>query len=307
MLAAPLPTPNPIHPMKIHSAIDEIVAGRDHGAQEQPTRYRLVMTFFGIYGRPAGKVIPVAATVRLLADLESEPSSIRSSISRLKAKGVLISKKTASGNGYALSEALEPHMLAGDERIFSPRPMALSDDWLLVSFSVPESERHKRHRLRAGLSRIGFGTVGAGLCIGPARLQDELAEYIREHDLWDYVEFFVCQPSGLGDLQSKVARWWDLDELGLEYQSFVDSFQAECGRWQAHVRNGTASPKEAFKLYIAIVTHWRRLPFLDPGLPPELLPSNWIGITARKVFNDLHRLLSPLATQHFEQVMSEYR
>ena len=198
-------------------------------------------------------------------------------------------------------------MLAGDERIFASRPMAVSDDWLLVSFSVPESERHKRHKLRVGLARIGFGTVGAGLCIGPARLQEELAEYIREHDLWEYVELFVCQPSGLGDMQSKVARWWNLDALGGEYQAFVDLFLPECSRWQNHVRKGTASPKEAFRLYVSMVTHWRRLPFLDPGLPPELLPGNWIGITARKVFNDLHRVLGPLSTQYYEQVVDEYR
>ena len=185
--------------MNTSIAIDEIIAGREHGSHEQPTHYRYIFTFFGIYGRPAGKVIPVAAVVRLLAELDCEPSSVRSSISRLKSKGVLVSSKTASGNGYALSESLEPHMQVGDDRIFSPRPIGISDSWLLVSFSVPESERKNRHMLRVGLARIGFGIVGPGLYIGPARLEADVVEYIREHQLWEYVELFVCQPSGLGD------------------------------------------------------------------------------------------------------------
>lgn len=292
--------------MKSSIAIDEIIAGREQGSHEQPTHYRLVMTFFGVYGRPAGKAIPIAAAVRLLSELEYEPSSVRSSISRLKTKGVLTSKKTASGNGYALSESLEPHMLVGDERIFSSRPMGIGDSWLLVSFSVPESERQNRHKIRVGLARMGFGTVGSGLYIGPARMQEETVEYIREHNLWDYVEMFVSQPSGLGDLQAKVSRWWNLEALDHDYQAFVEAYQSESSRWQLLVREGKATAKDAFKVYLPMLTSWRRLPFIDPGLPLELLPRNWIGITARKVFNDLHRLLGPLSAQHFNQVMAEY-
>jgi phenylacetic acid degradation operon negative regulatory protein len=134
----------------------------------------------------------------------------------------------------------------------------------------------------------------------------EVVEYIREHQFWAYVELFVCQPSGLGDLQAKVSRWWDLDSLGREYQGFVDSYQPATSNWQSNLRKGSATASEAFKLYVPMVTHWRRLPYLDPGLPLELLPANWIGIAARKVFSDLHRLLSPLAAQHFNQVLSEY-
>lgn len=292
--------------MKAPIAIDEFIAGRERGSHEQPTHYRHVLTFFGIYGRPAGRAMPIAAVVKLLAELDLEPSSVRSSISRLKAKGVLVSQKTARGSGYALAEGLEPHMRAGDERIFSPRPMGVEDAWLLVSYSVPESERQHRHKIRAGLSRMGFGTVVAGLSIGPARLQSDAVEYIREHQLWDYVELFVCQPSAYGDLRAKVSRWWDLDSLGREYQDFAARYQPDVDRCQAYLREGTVTARDAFKLYVPMVTQWRRLPFLDPGLPLELLPANWVGIKARKVFSDLHRLLGGLAKEHFDQVMSEY-
>jgi len=291
--------------MKASIAIDEIIAGREPWGHDQPAHHRYIFTLFGLYARPAGRAIPVAAVVRLLAELDSEPSSVRSSISRLKTKGVLVSKRAQTGSGYALSESLEPHMQAGDERIFSPRSVGIGDSWLLVSFSVPESERQNRHKIRTGLARMGFGTVAAGLYIGPARLQVEAVEYIREHQLWDYVELFVCDPSGHGDIKAKVSQWWNLALLGSEYQTFVDSYRPETTKWQSYLREGTGTARDAFKLYVPMVTHWRRLPFLDPGLPPELLPANWIGITARKVFSDLHRLLKPLSAQYFDQVVSE--
>src|SRR5574337_364652 len=232
--------------MKVPIAIDEFIAGRERGSHEQPTHYRHVLTFFGVYGRPAGAALPIAAVVRLLAELGLEPSSVRSSISRLKGKGVLVSAKVASGSGYALAEALEPHMRAGDERIFSPRAMGVDDPWLLVSFSVPESERQHRHQIRAGLSRMGFGTVVAGLYIGPARLQPDAVEYIREHQLWDYVELFECRPSAFGDLRAKVSSWWDLDALASEYHEFVDRYQPEATKWQTLAREGTATASQAF-------------------------------------------------------------
>jgi phenylacetic acid degradation operon negative regulatory protein len=286
----------------VSTAIDEIIAGREPGGHEQPAHHRYVVTVFGLYGRPAGKAIPVAALVRLLSELGYEPTSVRSSISRLKKKGVLISRKVDGASGYALSDELEPHMLAGDERIFSLRTAGMADPWLLVSYSVPESERKKRHKIRAGLSRMGFGNVAPGLGIAPARAQAEVMAYIREHDLWPYVEFFVAEPVGFGDLRSKVAKWWNLEAIEAEYEAFVHTYGPESERWQGYVCEDPDVLREAFRLYVPMVTQWRRLPFLDPGLPPELLPAEWRGIAARRVFSDLHRVLKPLSVRYVEDL-----
>jgi phenylacetic acid degradation operon negative regulatory protein len=40
---------------------------------------------------------------------------------------------------------------------------------------------------------------------------------------------------------------------------------------------------------------WRRLPFLDPGLPAELLPRGWQGARAADVFFGLREHLSGAA------------
>ena len=290
--------------MNTSTALDEFIAGRADWSKEQPAHHRYIITLFGLFGRPAGKAIPVATIVKLLAELNSEPSSVRSSISRLKKREVLVSKKTAWGNGYALNEQLEAHMQAGDERIFSSRAASMTDPWLLVSFSVPESERKNRHIIRTGLARIGFGTVAAGLYIGPAHLKAEISAYIQEHQLWNYVDLFVCEASAHMDLTHKIAHWWNLDAIANEYQHFVDLYQTEAQHWQQLHRQQRATPQAAFQLYVPMMTHWRRLPYLDPGLPTELLPSDWIGLKARKVFHDLQRLLHTLAAQYVEQAIA---
>ncbi len=50
---------------------------------------------------------------------------------------------------------------------------------MLVSFSVPEHERDRRHVLRSRLSWLGFGNLSNGLWIALARVADELAESVR--------------------------------------------------------------------------------------------------------------------------------
>lgn len=292
--------------MKNSAAIDEFIAGRASWSNEQPPHHRYIITLFGLFGRPAGKAIPIAAIVNLLTELDAEPSSVRSSVSRLKQRGVLTSQKTIAGSSYALSTNLEPHMLAGDARIFTPQSASIGDPWLLVSFSVPESERKNRNKIRTGLARMGFGVVTAGLYIGPNRLKPDVSAYIRDHDLWSYVNLFVCEASGHMNLEHKVSQWWNLDAIAKEYQSFVDQYAPEVTKWQARLRQESGSPQEAFKLYIPMMTQWRRLPYLDPGLPPELLPSHWIGFTARKIFNDLHRLLKSLSEHYVEQTIKQY-
>lgn len=293
--------------MSNFSAINEFIAAQEYWPGDQAAHHHYILTLFGLYGRPAGKPIPVSAIVRLLAELGSEPSSVRSSISRLKKKGVLNSKRSKAGSTYALCEGLEQPMKVGDLRIFSPVPASIGDPWLLVSFSVPESERKNRHIIRSGLTKMGFGSVSAGLYIGPARLQQEASEYIQEYQLWNYVDFFVCELSGIMNAQSKISQWWDLCSLAKEYSNFIGLYEPVLKQWQNHfLHGGKETPQSAFAAYIPIVTQWRRLPFIDPGLPIELLPDNWVGLKASKLFNDLHRLLKPLSEQYVMQVLEAH-
>ena len=47
-----------------------------------------------------------------------------------------------------------------------------------------------------------------------------------------------------------------------------------------------------------MLTAWRRLPYLDPGLPLEHLPDDWSGIEAGALFTALDRRLRTSAHQH---------
>ncbi|MEV7026140.1 PaaX family transcriptional regulator, partial [Kitasatospora sp. NPDC093558] len=64
-------------------------AGRD--ARHGP----LITTTFGLYARGEENWLSVASVVRLMGDLGVEPPAVRSSVSRLKRRGLLVSERHA--------------------------------------------------------------------------------------------------------------------------------------------------------------------------------------------------------------------
>jgi phenylacetic acid degradation operon negative regulatory protein len=59
-----------------------------------------------------------------------------------------------------------------------------------------------------------------------------------------------------------------------------------------------SDPERSFAVYVPMLTAWRRLPYLDPGLPLEHLPADWSGIEAGALFTELDRRLRTSAHQH---------
>ena len=251
----------------------------------------LIVTLYGLYAREAGGWLSVALIVRLIGELGVDEPAVRSSISRLKRRGILDAERVDSVAGYALSQRAWEILDEGDRRIFERRRAAADEGWLLAVFSVPESEREKRHQLRSRLAWLGFGTVTAGVWIAPAHIEAEARDVLRRAGLDSYVDLFEGAYRYFADLADRVPKWWDLDRLQQLYAQFTDDYGPVLARYRR--RRGVA-PAEAFGDYIAALTDWRRLPYSDPGLPLELLPAGWKGVAAADTFFELRtRLAAP--------------
>lgn len=258
-------------------------------SENEPSPRSLIVSFFGAYGRQAGGWVAVADLIRLLADLGVDPQSVRSSVSRLKRRGLLEARQAGGSAGYSLSEQGRQILADGDRRIYRRE---VSTGWVMAVFSVPESERHKRHLLRSRLAWLGFGTVAPGVWIAPAHLEEEVRHTLDRLDLGEYVELFRAEHP-----HPNVARWWDLPSLEKGYAEFVAAYEPvlrRCGN--------TIDDKEAFAAYLPALDAWRRMPYLDPGLPPELIPDGWSGTHAAEVFFGLHDRLRDPGLRHVTRV-----
>ncbi|HEX3825495.1 MAG TPA: PaaX family transcriptional regulator C-terminal domain-containing protein [Mycobacteriales bacterium] len=264
----------------------------DRFAEAQPRQ--LIVTIYALYARDEHNWLSIASVVRLMGDLGLDGQAVRSSISRLKQRDTLRSVRVGGVAGYVLSPATIEALREGDRRIFDRRRASLAQGWVLVVFSVPESERENRHELRARLTRLGFGTVSPGVWIAPGTLAGEVHDVLARLGLADYVDIFVGQHLGYEDLVDRVRRWWDLDDLSTRYRHFIERY----GPLAKTVKRTEPTEAEAFAGYIRMLTAWRALPYLDPGLPLEVLPANWSGVTAAALFAELDEALRPLARQH---------
>ncbi|WP_187363920.1 PaaX family transcriptional regulator [Streptomyces piniterrae] len=274
--------------------------------QTQRTPRSLIVTFYGAYGRgepgePAGSTgpVPVAALIRLLGLLGVDPPSVRSAVSRLKRRGLLVPERTDAGAAaYGLSDAARQLLADGDRRIYGRPAARLSDGWVLAVFSVPEEERHKRHLLRSRLARLGFGTAAPGVWIAPAHLYEETRHTLERLQLDSYVDLFTGTHAGFAPTARAVARWWDLDALAAQHRAFLADHEPVLEKWS---RRRAVPPEAAYRDYLLALDAWRRLPYADPGLPAPLLPDDWPGGRAAEVFGRLHTKLRSAGARYVRE------
>jgi phenylacetic acid degradation operon negative regulatory protein len=266
-------------------------------AMKAPTPRSLIVSFFGAYGRELGGWIAVADLVTLLGRLGVDAPAVRSAVSRQKQRGFLRARQVDGVAGYSLSEEAEQILADGDRRIYLRQDVQLSDGWVLAVFSVPESERHRRHLLRSRLARLGFGATAPGVWIGPSHLAEEARHTLERLELAPYVDLFHADYLAYADLRDAAARWWDLGAVQAGYAEFSEQFLA--------TDSETVDDADAFATYLLALDAWRRMPYRDPGLPAELLPEDWRGTQAADIFFGLHNRLRGRGLSYVKSVVSK--
>ena len=259
----------------------------------------LIVTFSGLYLRSLGGWIAVADLISLLSAAGQPPTAVRQALVRLKSRGFLAAERQRGRAGYRLTGSALADLTIGDARIFRYGEAEISDGWVLAIFSVPESARAERHRLRTQLAWLGFGTVGAGVWIAPAALAQRSRDQMDQQGLGGYVTWFSARSIAAPD----VGTWWDLGALRALYRDFLD-------RWQGHpdaADGADTGPgaQQSFANYLYLLDSWRQFPRIDPGLPASLLPADWHGRRAFELFSALRERWSGPAEHFVRQHVTE--
>lgn len=237
----------------------------------------LIVSFAGSYLRQLNGEIAVADLIRCLAVVGVSESATRQALSRLKSRGFLEPTRLAGRAGYRLTDAGLTDLRTGDRRIFHRPSADDGDGWVLAVFSVPESERAQRHRLRSELSWLGFGTVAAGVWAAPRPMAEPTRSLLIAADLDRYVTWFEARQLSPVD----VGQWWDLPALRDAYDRFLAAHRADASA-------ETLTDEAAFATYLRVIDAWRVLPRIDPGLPATLLPTDWPAAAAWATFAGVH-------------------
>lgn len=233
---------------------------------------------------------PVAALVRLLAPLGVQPPAVRTAVSRMQ--GWLAAVRLPAGPGYALTPRAWRRLDEAAARIYRTSAQPWESHWHVLVVNGPRG-RSERERLHAQLGYLGYGPLGSGTWVSPRRAP-ELAGALA--DAGADVTAFSGQPDG--DPRALMARAWDLDALALAYRRFYEQARRDL---RVH---DVRSDEGVFAARSRLVHHWRTFLFLDPGLPPQLLPADWPGTAAALWFDQQAALLLPAARRFLEACLS---
>jgi phenylacetic acid degradation operon negative regulatory protein len=242
-----------------------------------------LITILGEFALHSREPVWTGSVVAALGMLGVEEKAARQALARTAAEGLLDAERLGRRTRWSLSERGRSLLEEGAERIygFMRQQRRWDGNWLLLSITVPDSQRQLRHRLRTRLTWAGMGSAAPGLWVSPDQhVIHRVEKIISDLGVEDNAMSWIGASGSIGDPQHVVRAAWQLQTVEAAYAEFIDAFSARSPMTAA----------ETMTAQIELVQAWRRFPFIDPALPLELLDRRWPGPEAATTFHRCHDL-----------------
>jgi phenylacetic acid degradation operon negative regulatory protein len=267
-----------------------------------------LLTLYGDYVRYTGVEIGIGSLIKLLGNFDLSEQSVRSAVSRMCRAGLLKVRHSGVRSYYSLTEEGHSLLAKGTQRIFVRRNNHWDGSWNIVIYSVPEQERKARDLLRLELSWMGYGPLSNATWISPYDLTKEVEDLAERLQIKEHIQIFQAKHQEFIDPKKIVSRCWDLGKIHQKYADFIAKYRPKLEEHRKRLQAGeTIEPSECFVARFNLIHEYRKLPFLDPDLPQELLPENWLRPQAAALFDEYHGLLTEKANEYFDSVTRNYR
>lgn len=257
----------------------------------------LLLTILGEFALPRDEPVWTATVLDALGLFGVEQRASRQALARTRTEGLLVTERHGRRTAWALTGRGSELLAEGRTRIygFMRQPHAWDGEWLVLTVTIPETQRTLRHRLRTQLTWLGLGTPSSGLWVTPDSAKSgDVDRVVAGLGLEQQSFAWVGRAGGIGDEGRLVEAAWDLADVERRYVAFLDDFDAR----------RTTTPEESFIAQVELVQEWRRFPFLDPDLPRELLDHDWPGPRAATVFHERHALWHRQAQREWDRLQS---
>jgi phenylacetic acid degradation operon negative regulatory protein len=270
----------------------------------------LLFILYRDYVHPLGEQdVYVGTLVRAAEELDISGNALRSTVSRMTREGWLATQRVGGRPLYRLTPDGRALIEESTALVDGPPHGAWDGRWLLVTSSLPEARRRDRDRLRQDLGYLGFGSLGNGIFVSPRDMRSEVREAIARCGVEHEVTVHHGTLEWPMDASALVAQAWELDKVAQSYRKLARDLRRELAR------EARLSESEAFTHRFVLRRRFRQLlprrvyhplqsrfAFVDPDLPDELLPDEWIGHQARALFVELDAALRDRAERFWAQI-----
>ncbi|MEE8390911.1 MAG: PaaX family transcriptional regulator C-terminal domain-containing protein, partial [Anaerolineae bacterium] len=218
----------------------------------------MVFTLYGDYIRHRGGEAWTGSLIELLGLFGLSGQAVRSTLSRMSRKGWLESRKAGRHSFYSMTPKCLELLEEGARRIFQPRCDPWNGQWHLLTYSIPESKRHLRRRLRERLLWLGFGALNHATWISPHDLRVGVEQAVDSLHARAYVEFFSAEHQGFASDEKIVARCWNLKQLNDYYAALIARYEPSFQEHQARSMAGNSlEPQECFVQRFMLIHEYR--------------------------------------------------
>jgi len=233
-----------------------------------------LLTLYGDYAlQPRGE-IGIGSLVKLLNNFGLSEQAIRSAVSRMCRAHLLKVRRVGRRSYYSLTEDGRSLLTKGAQRIFQRKNTHWDGTWNVVTYSIPEQRRQARDRLRLELGWMGYGALSEATWISPYDLAKEVEDLVERLEIKEHVQIFHAKHQGFTDPKKIVSRCWDLSTIHEKYANFLAKYRPKLRDHLKRLHAGKLiEPSECFVERFGLIREYRKLPFFDPDLPEELLPS----------------------------------
>ncbi|MFB9323571.1 PaaX family transcriptional regulator [Cryptosporangium minutisporangium] len=273
-------------------------AGNTAGSRTSYRPQALLFSFFGgvVHGRDLPP-IPAAVFLRLLSRLGVAEAAARATLARMTRRGLLERTRVGRAAHYRLSDEAAELVGKAAVRVESSAPFEHPDgEWTLLSYSMPESRRDLRHRVRAALTWAGFGGLRDGVWIAPGTV--DVAAVLADaglDEVAELAEWFGASPLAGVQVEAFIRRAWPVDRIRERHDAFIHAWWSGPGA------------EDPLAQITRLGADWLRVLRADPGLPARYLSPDWPADQSAAVYRRCYQGLLPGAERMLDLELGRFR
>ncbi len=196
-----------------------------------------------------------------------DPNTLYRNFYKLREKGWLDPDWKLTKEGWKRLKSILPEY---------KKPSTWDDKWYIVAFDIPEDRRIKRNAFREKLKKLGFGRLQDSVWISPYNFLANIESLVEFHNMESWVIPSVTNKLGREDSQELAGRVWHLEEINKKYKEFFSKYK----KLSQKVEELKVDKLKIQMEYLNILKD-------DPQLPGDLLPDDWYGKKAYKLYQKI--------------------
>jgi phenylacetic acid degradation operon negative regulatory protein len=229
---------------------------------------------------------------------------VRTSVYRLAREGWLVARQSGRRSLYRLTAQGGRKFEHAHRRIYASPCDRWDGEWEMIIAPPAELRASERAALRRELGWEGFGSLGPGVFIRPARgaqdvtVAETVASLAVAHRVWR-LDGARPRTHDYRTGPETVRACWNLTRVRAEYAAFIRRFAPLLRA----LDDGVPIPEQAFVVRTLLIHAFRRASLHDPHLPAQLLPRAWPGAEAYALCRELYRRTRRKAEIHLAAML----